>query len=72
MDTLPKSRLLRFVEQAMHLAHRAVAPYSSKFSKRRYTLHQHIAHSDREKQRDVKYQPSQSPKCASRSTTLYP
>ncbi|WP_251331619.1 IS5 family transposase [Haloplanus pelagicus] len=42
MDTLPKSQLLRFVEQAMHLAHRAVAPYSSKFSKRRYTLHQHI------------------------------
>jgi IS5 family transposase len=42
MQTLPKSRLLRFVEQAFHLAGRAVARYSSKFSKRRYTLHQHI------------------------------
>ncbi|ELZ15358.1 transposase IS4 family protein [Natrinema limicola JCM 13563] len=42
MEVLPKSRLLRFVEQAMHLARRAVARYSSKFSKRRYTLHQHI------------------------------
>jgi IS5 family transposase len=42
MEALRKSRLLRFVEQAMHLARRAVARYSSKFSKRRYTLHQHI------------------------------
>jgi IS5 family transposase len=42
MESLPKSQLLRFVEQAMHLARRAVARYSSKFSKRRYTLHQHI------------------------------
>jgi len=42
MEALPKSRLLRFVEQAMHLARRSVARYSSKFSKRRYTLHQHI------------------------------
>jgi IS5 family transposase len=42
MEVLPKSRLLRFVEQAYHLARRAVARYSSKFSKRRYTLHQHI------------------------------
>lgn len=42
MQTLPKSRLLQFVEQAFHLAQRAVARYSSKFSKRRYTLHQHI------------------------------
>ncbi|TKR25139.1 IS5 family transposase [Natronomonas salsuginis] len=42
METLLKSRLLRFVEQAMYLARRAVARYSSKFSKRRYTLHQHI------------------------------
>ena len=42
MDTLPKSQLLRFVEQAMHLARRAVTRYSSKLSKRRYTLHQHI------------------------------
>ena len=42
MQALPKSRLLRFVEQAYHLAQRAVARYSSKFSKRRYTPHQHI------------------------------
>ncbi|WP_380676322.1 IS5 family transposase [Salinigranum sp. GCM10025319] len=42
MQTLPKSRLLRFVEQAFHLAQRTVARYSSKFSKQRYTLHQHI------------------------------
>lgn len=42
MEALPRSRLLRFVEQAMNLARRAVARCSSKFSKRRYTLHQHI------------------------------
>jgi len=42
MQALPKSRLLRFVEQAYHLARRAVTRYSSKFSKRRYTLYQHI------------------------------
>lgn len=42
MRTLSKSQLLRFVEQAFHLAQRAVSRYSSKFSKRRYTLHQHI------------------------------
>ncbi|MFD1643992.1 IS5 family transposase [Halohasta litorea] len=42
MHTLEKSQLLRFVEQAYHLARRAVARYSSKFSKQRYTLHQHI------------------------------
>lgn len=42
MQALPKSQLLRFVEQAYHLARRAVARYSSKFSKQRYTLHQHI------------------------------
>ncbi|WP_254280632.1 IS5 family transposase [Haloarcula marina] len=42
MQTLPKLQLLRFVEQAMHVARRAVPRYSSKFSKRRYTLHQHI------------------------------
>ncbi len=42
MQTLPKSQLLRFVEQALHLARRAVARYSSKFSKQRYILYQHI------------------------------
>jgi IS5 family transposase len=41
MDDLPKSDLLRFVERAVTLASRAVARYSSKFSKRRYTLRQH-------------------------------
>ena len=42
MQALPKSRLLQFVEQAFHLARRAVARYSLKFSKRRYALHQYI------------------------------
>ena len=42
MQALPKSRLLQFVEQVFHLARRAVARYSSKLSRRRYTLHQHI------------------------------
>lgn len=42
IQALPKSQLLRFVEQAPHLARQAVARYSLKFSKRRYTLHQHI------------------------------
>ena len=42
MQALSKSRLLRFVEEAFQLAQRAVARYSSKFSKQRYTLHQHI------------------------------
>lgn len=42
MKALPKSHLLPFEEQAFDLARRAVAGYSSKFSKRRYTLHQHI------------------------------
>jgi hypothetical protein len=42
MQTLPKSRLLQFVEEAFQLAQRAVARYSSKFSKQRYTLHQPI------------------------------
>jgi hypothetical protein len=42
MQTLPKSLLLQFVEEAFQLAQRAVARYSSKFSKKRYTFHQHI------------------------------
>ena len=42
MEVLPKSQLIRFVEQAFHLARRVIARYSSKFSKRRHTLHQHI------------------------------
>jgi len=42
MRALPKSRLLQFVEQAFHVARRVVTRYSSKYSKRRYPLHQHI------------------------------
>jgi hypothetical protein len=42
MEALPKPRLLRLGERATHLARRAIARHSSKFSKRRYTLHQHI------------------------------
>jgi IS5 family transposase len=42
MDDLPKSNLLRFVEQAVEIASRSVAQYSSKFSKKRYTLRQHL------------------------------
>jgi IS5 family transposase len=42
MQALPKSQLLQSVEQAIHLAQRSVSRYSSKFSKQRYTLHQHI------------------------------
>lgn len=42
MDDLPKSDLLRFVERAVELASRVVARYSSKFSKKRYTLRQHV------------------------------
>lgn len=43
MQTLPKSQLLQFVEEAFHLAQRAVSRYSSKYSKQRYTIHQHVA-----------------------------
>ena len=42
MQTLPKSQLLRFVEEAFHRAERAVSRYSSNYSIQRYTLHQHI------------------------------
>jgi len=42
MQPLTKSRLLRFGEEAFQLAQRAVARYSSKFSKQHYTRHQHI------------------------------
>src|SRR6056297_252173 len=42
MKTLPKSQILRFTEKAIHLARRAVSRYSSKFSKQRYTLPQHV------------------------------
>ncbi|OYR51334.1 IS5/IS1182 family transposase [Halorubrum sp. Ea1] len=42
MKPLPKSQILRFTEKAIHLARRAVSRYSSKFSKHRYTLLQHV------------------------------
>jgi len=42
MKALPKSQVLRFTEKAIYLARRAVSQYSSKFSKHRYTLPQHV------------------------------
>ncbi|MFC6952861.1 IS5 family transposase [Halorubellus litoreus] len=42
MDSLPKSRLLRFVERAMVLARRAVARFSTRYSRKRFTLRQHV------------------------------
>ncbi len=42
MKALPKSQILQFTEKAIHLAHRAVPRYSSKFSKHRYTLPQDV------------------------------
>ena len=42
MDVFPKSQLFQFTEKEIHLARRAVSRYSSKFSKHRYTLPQHV------------------------------
>ncbi|WP_418282483.1 IS5 family transposase [Halorubrum sp. DTA98] len=42
MVSLPKSRLLRFVERAMVLARRAVAQFSTRYSRKRFTLRQHV------------------------------
>jgi IS5 family transposase len=42
MKALPKSQILRFTEKAIRLARRVVSRYSSKFSKHRYTLPQHV------------------------------
>lgn len=42
MDDLPTSELLRLVGRAVELASRAVARCSSKYSKKRYTLRQHV------------------------------
>ena len=42
MDALPKSQLLQFVERAMVLAHRAVARFSTRYSRKRFTLRQHV------------------------------
>ena len=42
MNVLLKLQLLRSTEKAIHLARRVVPRYSSKFSKHRYTLPQHV------------------------------
>ncbi len=42
MGDLPKSRLLRFVERAMGLARRTVARFSTRYSRERFTLRQHV------------------------------
>lgn len=42
MDSLPKSRLLRFVERAVVLARRAVARYATPYLLKRFTLRQHV------------------------------
>ncbi len=42
MDTLPKSRLLRFVERAVVLARRAVTRFLTRYSRKRFTLRQHV------------------------------
>jgi len=42
MDSLPKSRLLRFVERAIVLARRAVPRFSTRYSRKRFTLRQHV------------------------------
>lgn len=42
MDSLPKSRLLRFVERAVVLARRAVSRVSTRYSRKRFTLRQHV------------------------------
>lgn len=42
MDDFPKSDPLRFVERTVELASRAVAHCSPRFSKKRYTLRQHV------------------------------
>jgi IS5 family transposase len=42
MDTFPKSRFLRFVERAIVLARRAVARFLTCYTRRRFTLRQHV------------------------------
>jgi len=42
MDGLPKSRLLRFVQRAVVLARRAVSRFSTRYSRKRFTLRQHV------------------------------
>lgn len=42
MDSLPKSRLIRFVEGAIVLVRRAVLRVSTRYSRKRFTLRQHV------------------------------
>ncbi|MFB6202528.1 MAG: IS5 family transposase [Halorhabdus sp.] len=42
MDALPKSQLLQVVERAMVLARGAVARFSTRYSRKRFTLRQHV------------------------------
>ncbi|WP_418286859.1 IS5 family transposase [Halorubrum sp. DTA46] len=42
MVSLPKSRLLRFVERAIVLARRTVSRFSTRYSRKRFTLRQHV------------------------------
>ncbi|WP_256393883.1 IS5 family transposase [Natronoarchaeum rubrum] len=42
MDDLPKSQLLQFTERAMVLARRAVTRFSTRYSRKRFTLRQHV------------------------------
>ena len=42
MDSLPKSHLLRFVERAVVMARRAVSRFSARYSRKRFTLRQHV------------------------------
>jgi hypothetical protein len=42
VDEIPKSRLLRVIEQALVLARRAVARFSTRYSRKRFTLRQHV------------------------------
>ncbi len=42
MDALPKSRLLRFVKRAVVLTRRTVVRFSTYYSRKRFTLRQHV------------------------------
>ena len=43
MGSLPESRLLRFVEWTIVLARYAVTRFSTRYSRKRFTLRQHVA-----------------------------
>ncbi len=55
MEALSKSQILRFTEKAIHLARRAASRYSSKFSKHRYILPQHVVLSCPEIEKSTTY-----------------